>query len=138
MRISDWSSDVCSSDLLGLDFRVVSTGAVVRADPDLLRRLLTLLLDNAAKFTPAGKVLLGCRRFGGGVRIEVRDSGPGIAEKQAAQVFEPFFRLENEVRPRERGLGLGLAYARRLAALAGDSLTLTGRDRESPRLNSSH
>src|SRR3546814_2642391 len=39
---------------LGLDFRVVSTGAVVRADPDLLRRLLTLLLDNAAKFTPAG------------------------------------------------------------------------------------
>src|SRR3546814_18340425 len=101
MRISDWSSDVCSSDLL--------------------------LLDNAAKFTPAGKVLLGCRRFGGGVRIEVRDSGPGIAEKQAAQVFEPFFRLENEVRPRERGLGLGLAYARRLAELAGDSLTLTGR-----------
>src|SRR3546814_11378708 len=85
MRISDWSSDVCSSDRLG------------------------------------------CRRFGGGVRIEVRDSGPGIAEKQAAQVFEPFFRLENEVRPRERGLGLGLAYARRLAELAGDSLTLTGR-----------
>src|SRR3546814_9863215 len=90
---------------LGLDFRVVSTGAVVRADPDLLRRLLTLLLDNAAKFTPAGKVLLGCRRFGGGVRIEVRDSGPGIAEKQAAQVFAPLFRLETEVRPRERGEG---------------------------------
>src|SRR3546814_10563969 len=88
-----------------------------------------LWLDNAAKFTPAGRGLLGCRRFGGGVRIEVRDSGPGIAEKQAAQVFEPFFRLENEVRPSERGLGLGLAYARRLAELAGDSLTLTGRPR---------
>src|SRR3546814_925162 len=185
MRISDWSSDVCSSDLPTLKTRyglvrtlayggtaesfaearreleatdrlagdrlrdenevalyaAIARGqfhfqqlqvepaleAHLRADPDLLRRLLTLLLDHAAKFTPAGKVLLGCRRFGGGVRIEVRDSGPGIAEKQAAQVFEPFFRLENEVRPRERGLGLDLAYARRLAELAGDSLTLTGR-----------
>ncbi|MGF1630559.1 MAG: ATP-binding protein [Kiloniellaceae bacterium] len=109
---------------LGLDFRVVSSQAVVRADPALLRRLLALLLDNAAKFTSSGKVLLGCRRTGADLRIEVWDSGLGIGTEKAEQIFEPFFRLENEVRPRERGLGLGLTFARRLAALAGDRLTL--------------
>ena len=112
---------------LGLAFRMVPTRATVRADPVQLRRLLALLLDNAAKFTPAGKVLLGCRHAGGSLRIEVWDSGPGVPPEQAARVFEPFVRLENEVRPRERGLGLGLAYARRLAELAGDSLSLVAR-----------
>lgn len=112
---------------LGLSFRVVATRAAVRADPHHLQRLLALLLDNAAKFTRSGGVLLGCRNAGGRLRIEVRDSGPGVAPEQAARLFEPFFRLENEVRPRERGLGLGLAYARRLAELAGDRLTVDAR-----------
>jgi hypothetical protein len=116
---------------LGLDFRVVETGAVVRADPVLLRCVIALLLDNAAKFTRDGKVLLGCRRTttpeGGGIRIEVWDSGLGVAEEEKHRLFEPFFRLDNEVRPRERGLGLGLAYAKRLAALAGDALTVTSK-----------
>jgi len=109
---------------LGLELRVVATLSTVRADAALLRRVLALLLDNAAKFTPAGKVLLGCRRDAGGLRVELWDSGPGMTPDEAAQVFEPFFRLENEVRPRERGLGLGLAVARRLAQLAGGRLTL--------------
>jgi len=112
---------------LGLAFRMVPTRATVRADPVQLRRLLALLLDNAAKFTPSGKVLLGCRHAGGSLRIEVWDSGPGVPPEQAARVFEPFVRLENEVRPRERGLGLGLAYARRLAELAGDNLSFVAR-----------
>jgi anti-sigma regulatory factor (Ser/Thr protein kinase) len=112
---------------LGLDLRVAPSRGVVHGDPDQLRRILALLLDNAAKFTPAGKVLLGCRSSGGSLRVEVWDSGPGIAPEQAAQVFEPFFRLENEVRPRERGLGLGLAIARRLAELTGGRLTLAVR-----------
>ncbi|WP_193367251.1 ATP-binding response regulator [Pelagibius marinus] len=112
---------------LGLDFRVVASRAVVRADPVVLRRLLTLLLDNAAKFTPDGKVLLGCRRDGGDLRVEVWDTGPGMAAPEAARLFDPFFRLENEVRPRERGLGLGLTYARRLAELLGEELTLRSR-----------
>jgi len=109
---------------LGLDFRVVPSQATVRADPALLRRLIALLLDNAAKFTPSGKVLLGCRRAGADLRIEVWDSGLGVGPEEAERLFEPFFRLENEVRPRERGLGLGLTFARRLAELAGDRLTL--------------
>lgn len=112
---------------LGLDLRVVATRAVARADATLLRRVLVLLLDNAAKFTPAGKVLLGCRRGGGALRVELWDSGPGMTAEEAARAFEPFFRLENEVRPRERGLGLGLATARRLAELAGGGLALAVR-----------
>jgi anti-sigma regulatory factor (Ser/Thr protein kinase) len=116
---------------LGLDFRVVEAGAVVRADPVLLRCVIALLLDNAAKFTRDGKILLGCRRTttaeGGGIRIEVWDSGFGVAEEEKHRLFEPFFRLDNEARPRERGLGLGLAYAARLVALAGDALTVTSK-----------
>ncbi len=109
---------------LGLDFRMVPTRAAVRTDPVVLRRLLSLLLDNAAKFTRDGKVLLGCRRSGGALRVEVWDSGPGVAAQDVARLFDPFYRLENEVRPRERGLGLGLTYARRLAELLGEELTV--------------
>lgn len=112
---------------LGLSFRIAPTRAVALSDADQLRRILTLLLDNAAKFTPAGKVLLGCRRAGPSLRVEVWDSGPGIAPDETARVFEPFFRLENEVRPRERGLGIGLATARRLAEFNGGRLTLAAR-----------
>lgn len=112
---------------LGLDFRIVCSRAVVQADPAVLRRLLSLLLDNAAKFTRDGRVLLGCRRAGDRLRIEVWDTGLGVAETEHARLFEPFFRLENEVRPRERGLGLGLAYAKRLVELAGDELTVASR-----------
>ena len=112
---------------LGLTLKVAPTRAVVRADPAVLRSLLAILLDNAAKFTREGKVLLGCRRDCSRWRIEVWDSGLGIAENQLKHLFEPFFRLENEVRPRERGLGLGLTYARQLAELAGDPLTVASR-----------
>ncbi|HMA14140.1 MAG: sensor histidine kinase [Bacteroidota bacterium] len=112
---------------LGLDLRIVATRAVAEVDAALLRRVLVLLLDNAAKFTPAGKVVLGCRHVGGDLRVELWDSGPGMTPEEAAQAFEPFFRLDNEVRPRERGLGLGLATARRLAALAGGELAVAVR-----------
>lgn len=112
---------------LGLGFTVMPTRAAVRADPAFLRSLIANLLDNAAKFTPEGRVLLGCRRDCSRWRIEVWDSGLGIAEDQLQRLFEPFFRLENEVRPRERGLGLGLTYARLLADLAGDPLTVSSR-----------
>ena len=111
----------------GLGFRVAPTTAVAWADPVLLRQLLSLLLDNAAKFTRHGKVLLGCRRAGDDLRIEVWDSGLGVAEGDRARMFDPFFRLDNEVRPRERGLGLGLSIARLLAGLAGNELNATSR-----------
>lgn len=112
---------------LGLTFKVMQTRAVASCDPASLRRILLALLDNAAKFTREGKVLLGCRRAGTRLRIEVWDSGLGIAAGEEEQLFDAFFRLENEVRPRDRGLGLGLTYARLLARQGGGELTVRSR-----------
>ena len=101
----------------GLAFRSVATRAPIACDPVLVRRILKQLLDNAMKFTPAGKVLLGARRRGKALRLIVADTGVGIPADQQAFVFEPYNQLDPG---REAGgLGLGLAIARRLAALAG-------------------
>ena len=106
----------------GIAFRIVDSGLSVQADPVLLRRILGALLDNAAKFTREGKVILGARRRGRFARVEVVDSGLGIPVEDQSRIFRPFYRLENEVRPRERGLGLGLTLAGHMAILCGDSL----------------
>lgn len=135
-------------DEQGLEFRVARSTQFVRSDPAFLRRILTILLDNAAKFTREGKVLLGCRRMGPMVRVEVWDTGLGMAADEWLNVFDPYVRLDNEVRPRERGLGLGLTLARKLAAASGEqlevfsklgkgscfSLTLRAVDRQRPQV----
>ena len=106
----------------GIAFRVVNSSASVYGDPALVRRVLRAILDNAVKFTREGKVILGVRRQGARARIDVVDSGLGIPAEDKLRIFQPFFRLENEVRPRERGLGIGLALAQDIATLCGDSL----------------
>ncbi|WP_420345337.1 ATP-binding protein [Pelagibius sp.] len=106
----------------GIAFRVVNSSASVYGDPALVRRVLRAILENAVKFTREGKVILGVRRQGARARIDVVDSGLGIPAEDKPRIFQPFFRLENEVRPRERGLGIGLALARHIATLCGDSL----------------
>jgi PAS domain S-box-containing protein len=101
----------------GLAFRSVSTRAAMACDPVLVRRILKQLLDNAMKFTPAGKVLLGARRRGKSLRLIVADSGVGIPADRQEFVFQPYNQLDPG---REAGgLGLGLAIVRRLAKLAG-------------------
>lgn len=100
-----------------LELRCVPARAVVLCDPVVLRRILRHLLDNAMKFTPAGKVLLGARRRGPMLRVMVADSGLGIAMDQRDRIFAEFSQLDAG---REAGgLGLGLAIARRLAELMG-------------------
>jgi two-component system, sensor histidine kinase len=101
----------------GLAFRSVPTRAAIACDQVLVRRILKQLLDNAMKFTPAGKVLLGARRRGKTLRLIVADTGVGIPADRQAFVFQPYNQLDPG---REAGgLGLGLAIARRIAALAG-------------------
>jgi CheY-like chemotaxis protein len=101
----------------GITLKLVQSSAVVRSDPVLLRVILQNLISNAIKYTPQGKVVIGCRHRGDRLRIEVWDSGAGIpADKQEA-VFEEFYQLDNPARDRSKGTGFGLAIVRRMASL---------------------
>lgn len=108
----------------GLVLRWHARGLRVQSDPRLLRRVLQNLIGNALRYTARGGVLIGSRRRGDRVRIEVWDTGPGIAAAQQAAVFEEFRRLEQPSPWGERGLGLGLWICRRIAALLDHRLDL--------------
>ena len=111
----------------GLDWRVVSCSLTVRSDPRLLEQIMRNLLSNAVKYTTEGKLLLGCRRRGDKLRIEVWDTGPGIPELELQAIFEEFHQLDNPARERSKGLGLGLAIVQRLADLLGHKIDVRSR-----------
>lgn len=102
--------------------------AVAWSDAVSLRRVLANLVDNAVKFTPAGRVLLAVRarrREGEAAwRVEVRDSGIGIAPEAHERVFGDFEQIGNVERNLQRGHGLGLAIVRRLATQLGIEVEL--------------
>ncbi|MDE2308013.1 MAG: hybrid sensor histidine kinase/response regulator [Xanthomonadaceae bacterium] len=108
----------------GLRLRVVPTKLAVRSDPQLLRRIVQNFLSNALRYTRQGTVLLGARRAQGEVRIEVWDSGPGIAPEQRARIFDEFQRLNQPSPWGEKGLGLGLSICDRLAGILDHRLDL--------------
>jgi signal transduction histidine kinase len=104
----------------GLQCRVVMSSAWVHSDPVLLERILRNLMSNAIKYTPSGKVLLGCRRAGGhSLRIEVHDTGVGIAPGQQHTIFKEFTQVDGG-----SGLGLGLAIVDGLARLLQHPLSV--------------
>ncbi len=111
----------------GLDWRVVLSSIAVRSDPRLLEQIIRNLLSNAVKYTTEGKLLLGCRRRGDKLRIEVCDTGPGIPELELKAIFEEFHQLDNPARERSKGLGLGLAIVQRLADLLGHKIDVRSR-----------
>ncbi len=105
----------------GLALEFVPTRTWVRSDPQLLRRVLQNFLANALRYTASGRVLLGVRRSGDGLRIEVHDTGPGIDTAKREAIFEEFRRGDDAP---GQGLGLGLAIARRIAQLLGSDVSL--------------
>ncbi len=107
----------------GLELRVVPSTAVVRSDPAYLRRILQNLIGNAIRYTNEGRVLIGARRMGSALRMEVWDTGCGIAEEDQELIFQEFQRLDARASASE-GLGLGLAIVERACARLGHPLGL--------------
>src|SRR5262245_42743790 len=105
-----------------LTLRVFQSRAIVATDRAVLERLLRNLLSNAIKYTREGKVLVGCRRRDGRLRIGVWDTGGGIAPEHLERVFEEYFQANASPRDRSEGLGLGLSIVRRLARLLGSEI----------------
>ena len=107
----------------GLRLTVVPSRRWVSSDGDLLRSLLQNLVGNAIRYTDTGRVVVGARRVGDALRIEVADTGRGIAEDQQEAIFTEFTRLPGQGGD-EPGVGLGLAIVRRVASLLDHPLTL--------------
>jgi Na+/proline symporter/signal transduction histidine kinase len=108
----------------GLQLRTANYRHVVLSDPQLLRRVLQNFLSNSMRYTRRGRVLLGCRRRGDTLSIEVWDSGRGIPEERQKEIFEEFRRLDDYDETQERGLGLGLAIADRIAKMLDHPLSV--------------
>jgi two-component system phosphate regulon sensor histidine kinase PhoR len=101
----------------GIDMRVCATKAHIVSNPVLLGSILRNLVTNAVKYTePGGRILIGCRRSGSDVRIDVYDTGIGIAPEQLSRIFDAFERLDSA---RCDGLGIGLFVVRRALELLG-------------------
>ena len=105
----------------GVDFRVRGSRHSINSDPKLLRRILQNFLTNAFRYAK-GQVLLGVRREGRQLRLEVWDRGPGIAADKQKEIFEEFKRLDSHQTRAEKGLGLGLAIADGLCRVLGHRL----------------
>ena len=108
----------------GLAFAYIPTRVWVHSDPQLLRRILQNFLANAVRYTQSGGILLGVRRAGDTVQVEVHDTGPGIDPAQQQIIFEEFRRGEGAS---GQGLGLGLSIADRIAHLLHAPLSLRSR-----------
>lgn len=112
---------------LGLRLRCVPTRLWVSSDSGLLERVLRNLLDNAAKYTTAGTILMGCRRAGADILLQVVDTGPGIPPEKLEEIWQEFVQLGNPERNRAKGLGLGLAIVRQLCTLLDHQVKVRSR-----------
>jgi len=110
----------------GLQFRVHVTPGTVLSDPILLRRIVGNLVSNAVKYTQRGGVLVASRATAAGRRIEIWDTGVGIAPVHQREIFREFYKVPSHAGT-EDGFGLGLYIVSRLAGILGHPLSLASR-----------
>ena len=106
----------------GLRLRAVPSRAWVLADPTVLRRVLANLVSNAVRYTQQGRIVLGARRRGASVELQVWDTGIGIPPEKIDAIFQEFFRVDTAPTRDGRSEGLGLSIVRRAAAQLGARL----------------
>ena len=114
----------------GLTLRIAPTRLVADSDPALLERIVGNLVANGIRYTNRGGVLVGARRCGARIAIDVVDTGIGVAAAHRQRIFEEFYRVRNEAQasPARRGMGLGLAIVRRFADLLGHEVVVDSRE----------
>lgn len=93
----------------------------VQTDATYLRRILQNILSNAIKYTPAGQVLVSCRKRGMQLLLQIWDTGPGVAPHELKRIFDDFYRVDSTARG-QQGVGLGLAVVQRMTRLLGHPL----------------
>ncbi len=120
---------------LGLVLRVAARKLWATADPAMLERALRNLIENALRYTPAGGVLIGLRRRGDRVRIDVVDTGIGVPEEKRKEIFEEFVQLKNPGRQLGLGLGLGLAIVARIATLMNATIEVGSKEGKGSRFS---
>ena len=121
-HVTDIFQTIChqfqtDAEQCGIRIRCFPSNAVLHTDMNLLGRIVQNYVSNAICHSKGDRILIGCRRSGKNWRLEVWDQGQGIAVEYLDSIFEEFYQLDNPTRDSNRGLGLGLAIAKRVADL---------------------
>jgi len=111
----------------GLDLRVVSNQATIQSDRAMLERIISNFVANAIRYTDRGKILIGCRKKGSFLRVEVHDTGCGIKPEDLGNIFEEFYQVRNRESSKKIGLGLGLNIAARMAQMLEHKISVSSR-----------
>jgi len=109
----------------GLELYFVPSSVIVQSDSQLLARILRNFLTNAIRYTGNGRILLGCRRLGNNVLVQVWDTGPGIPADKLTEIFQEFKRIRPAGSPADKGLGLGLAIVDKIARILDHRITVS-------------
>lgn len=128
IQLEEIAADVCEMMTMQaadkkITFKRTASPLTVKADPVALRQILVNLVDNAIKFSPAGsEVTLD---WDEGWWVSVKDEGPGIVEADRKRIFERFYRGEDELRRKTKGVGIGLSLVKELVDLQGGQVSVS-------------